>query len=118
MAEDLMQSPTKESGKAPAEQQAKSPASSPTSSGLSTPTHDFNNSSATSHGRMSVWPVLLVVVECGALYAIANIAMLTVFSVATVPGQPLVVCPLASQQAQSRMSLAVEAEGGTTFPRP
>ncbi|KAL1738562.1 hypothetical protein HDZ31DRAFT_69865 [Schizophyllum fasciatum] len=53
--------------------------------------HHFNNSSATSHGRTSVWPVLLVVVECGALYAIANIAMLTVFSVATVPATYILV---------------------------
>ncbi|KAI5884878.1 uncharacterized protein SCHCODRAFT_02645664 [Schizophyllum commune H4-8] len=53
--------------------------------------YNFSNSSSSTDGRTSVWPILLVVVECGALYAIANIAMITVFTVATVPATYILV---------------------------
>ncbi|KAL1729308.1 hypothetical protein EV714DRAFT_251565, partial [Schizophyllum commune] len=52
---------------------------------------NFSNSSSSTGGRTSVWPILLVVIECGALYAIANIAMITVFTVATVPATYILV---------------------------
>ncbi|KAL1663206.1 hypothetical protein GGF50DRAFT_57344 [Schizophyllum commune] len=52
---------------------------------------NFSNSSSSTDGRTSVWPILLVVIECGALYAIANIAMITVFTVATVPATYILV---------------------------